>query len=251
MSVSQSEFVEALLDPTAAVPTGLLDPKGDGAGRRFNVYRNNVAVSLTEALETAFPVLAKLLGEENFKGLAGLYLRQHPPSSPLMMFYGAEMPDFLASMSQLSSLPYLPDVARLELALRKAYHAGDADPIEPEMLQALPPEALMSARLNIHPSARVVESPWPILAIWEFNMVPDAPKPTAGGQSVLVTRPEFDPIQTLISPGAQEFLKSLKNGATFAQAVDDAQTQNPEFDLTTTLASLLSAGAITNIETTP
>ena len=38
---------------------------GRPAGRRYAVYLNNVAVSLTEALATGFPAVAALLGEES------------------------------------------------------------------------------------------------------------------------------------------------------------------------------------------
>ena len=62
MSVTQTEFRSAILDPDVARPAGLVDGQGRAAGRRFDVYRNNVAVSLSEALETAFPVIAKLVG---------------------------------------------------------------------------------------------------------------------------------------------------------------------------------------------
>ena len=95
MSHPQDAFVSALFAPDAPVPEGLSDPEGRPAGKRFDVYRNNVAVSLTEALLTAFPVVAKLLGDANFRSVAGVYLRQHPPQSPLLMFYGEEMPGFL------------------------------------------------------------------------------------------------------------------------------------------------------------
>ena len=63
MTVGQESFTEALLTPEHPVPDGLIDPAGRPAGKRFDVYRNNVAVSLTGALETAFPVIRKLVGD--------------------------------------------------------------------------------------------------------------------------------------------------------------------------------------------
>jgi hypothetical protein len=247
MTVTQSDFVEAILDPAHDTPAGLVGPDGDRAGRRFDVYRNNVAVSLTEALETAFPVIAKLLGGENFKGLAGLFLRQHPPSSPLMMFYGAEMPDVLSALPQVKHLPYLADVARLELAMRHAYHSADAPVLAAEAL-SIPPAELMAAQLRLHPAARVVSSPWPIGSIWAYNMEPDAPKPEPGAQTVLVTRPEFDPIQTVLPAGSGPFLAALAAGQTFGSAIDAATEAVSDFDLSATLGSCLVAGAFTTLE---
>jgi hypothetical protein len=60
----QSDFVTALLDPTAELPAGMIEPKGRPAAKRLDVYRNNVAASLSEALEIGFPVLVKLLGRK-------------------------------------------------------------------------------------------------------------------------------------------------------------------------------------------
>ena len=40
--------------------------------QRFAVYRNNVTVSLTEALAQRFPVIKRLVGEEFFAALARL-----------------------------------------------------------------------------------------------------------------------------------------------------------------------------------
>ncbi|MCR9114506.1 MAG: DNA-binding domain-containing protein, partial [Rhodobacteraceae bacterium] len=101
MIVDQTEFHDALLDAARTVPEGLQDGQGRPAGNRFSVYRNNVAVSLTEALEVSFPAIVKLIGEENFKKVAGLFLRRHPPTTPMIMYYGAEFPAFLEPFEPL------------------------------------------------------------------------------------------------------------------------------------------------------
>ncbi|MEM6694930.1 MAG: DNA-binding domain-containing protein [Pseudomonadota bacterium] len=248
MSVSQADFTRAILDPTREVPAGLTNPDGVTASKRFNVYRNSVAVSLTEALETAFPVIRKLVGEANFKILAGAYLRQHPPASPLMMHYGQEMPQFVAAFEPTKSLGYLPDVARLELALRGAYHAADPRPFDPTTLQTMPPDRLMAAYVDLAPAVRLIRSRYPIYSIWRFNMEPGAPKPEPRGQNVLVLRPEFDPVCHVLAPGGGTFVAALMDGARFGDAFEAATAQVPDFDLSTLLGQLLSGGGIAAID---
>ncbi|WIY25395.1 HvfC/BufC N-terminal domain-containing protein [Parasedimentitalea psychrophila] len=248
MSVSQSQFTRVLMDPNLPVPDGLSDAQSGPAGRRFNVYRNNVAVSLTEAMHAAFPVIAKLLGKENMDGLSGLYLRAHPPSSPLMMFYGASFPAFLAATEQLNHLGYLPDVARLELALRRAYHAADASPIAAEALARIPPEDLMQTRVTLAPSVQVIASSWPIFDIWRFNTTKGAAKPKALAQDVLITRPEFDPIPQPLPAGGACWISALMQGATIGDAHQATRITTAEFDLGTTLTLLLQGGAIINLD---
>ncbi len=247
MKVDQSTFRAALLDADAGRPAGLTDGAGAPAGRRFDVYRNNVAVSLTEALETAFPVVARLVGAQNFKLLAGAFLRTHPPQSPLMMFYGSAMPDFLAAFEPTAGIGYLPDVARLELALRESYHAADAAPVDPSAIATLAPEVLMASTVTLAPSLRLVPSPWPIHAIWSFNTIDGAPKPSMAAEEVAVFRVEFDPEPVLLPPGGADFLEALGTGETFGTALDRASANVDAFDLTALLALLLTKGAIIRI----
>lgn len=248
MSVSQADFTRAMMDAGQPVPEGLTDHLGEPAGRRFSVYRNNVAVSLTQAMHSAFPVIAKLLGKQNMDGLAGIYLHQHPPSSPLMMFYGEHFPAFLEGMEQLKHLGYLGDVARLELALRRAYHAADAAPIAPETLGALPPDALLNTRLTLAPAVQVLRSPWPIHAIWRYNTEDGAPKPAPQAQDVLITRPEFDPIPQNLPPAGAVWIRALMAGATIGEAMEHAAAEDEAFDLGSTLALLLQGGAVTGLD---
>ena len=78
MTVSQTTFQAAMLDPAAPVPTGLVNPDGAAASKRFDVYRNNVAVSLSDALEAAFPVVRKLVGDEFFRQWLVFPCANHP-----------------------------------------------------------------------------------------------------------------------------------------------------------------------------
>lgn len=244
MNGGQADFVGAILDARRPAPSGLTDGAGRPAGKRFDVYRNNVAVSLTEALETGFPVVRKLVGDAFFKAMAGVFLRAHPPRSPLMMLYGREFPDFLAEFAPARGLPYLADVARLELALREAYHAADAAPIDPACLAAVPPEALDGLRLQFAPPVRLVTSAYPILDIWRANTGAGGPKPGRGPQSALILRREFDPVPVDPGAGAGGVIGALIAGDALGSALDHA---GEGFDLSALLGLLLAHGAVTAI----
>ena len=155
----------AALAPDVPTPECLSDAKGNPEGRRFSVYRNNVAVSLKEALKTRFTFIFRLLGEVNFNTIAGEFIEDRSPDSPLMMFYGAAFPSFVSNCAQLDHLAYISDVARLELALRSAYHAADSTPIYPSALEAFAPNKLSKAYIELAPAVRLISSPWPIHAI--------------------------------------------------------------------------------------
>ncbi len=243
--MNHSDFRAALLDPDRPAPPGLVDPEGRPAGRRFDVYRNNVTVSLTEALRQCFPVVRKLVGEDFFTAMAREHLRAHPPISPILMFYGEDMPAFLATFPPVAHLGYLPDMARLELAMRRSYHARDAQPIAAEALGALPPEALLATNFRFAPAVRLIRSDWPIHAIWHANMTGAQPPKQRHAEDVLLLRPEYDPAPHLLPDGAGAFVEALSRGETVGQALDAA----PEFDLTATLSLLLSGGAIAGLNT--
>ena len=164
-----------------------------------------------------------------------------------MMFYGAEMPAFLSSFGPTQSIGYLPDVARLELALRQSYHAADANPLDPNVLQSTSPDVLMASVVQLAPSLRLVRSEWPVHAIWRFNMEEGAPKPEMTAQSVAVLRPDLDPAPHLLPNGGAAFLQNLIEKQTFGAAVEAATSEDANFDLTTMLALLIGAGALIKI----
>ena len=245
--VAQADFARAILDPSAGVPVGLANPDGAAAGRRFDVYRNNVVGSLVRVLESTFPVVRKLLGEKVFKAMAVVHTRQYLPRTPLLMFYGEDMPAFLERFRPLAERRYLSDVARLELALRRSYHAADAEPATPEAIAAMTPEQLTGARVTFAPAVELVRSRWPIYGIWRATKEDGAPKPVAAGEDVLVTRRQFDPEPVRLEPGGAEFVAALQQGRPISDAVDEGVAVAPEFDLAALLGVLFEGGAIAGI----
>ncbi|MDU8926349.1 DNA-binding domain-containing protein [Alisedimentitalea sp. MJ-SS2] len=244
----QTQFHDAILDPTQPAPPNLLDGRGAPAGRRFSVYRNNVFVSLIEALEQTFPVIRKLIGTENFTGLAGHYYRAHPPTSPILSNYGADFPAFLEKFEPLAHLGYLPDTARLERALVDSYNSADHAPLDPGVFSTTPPEDLPRLSLALAPAIRLIRSPWPIHGIWLFNTEDDAPQPPHRAQDVLITRPEYDPQPRLLPEGGAAFVTHIAKGDPLGAAVEAASVEAAEFDLSTLLSLLLQDNALASAQ---
>lgn len=241
--MNQTEFAAALLNPEAAVPSGIVDPFGRPAPKRFSVYRNNVAASLTRALEAAFPTIRKLVGDEFFAAMAVVFLREHPPVSRMLMLYGAEFPDFLERFPPVGHLGYLPDVARLDQAMRESYHSADGAALSEAGFQRLIGEDLAALHLTLAPSVRLVRSPWPIVSIWAAN-AEGGPSPRAVAEDALVLRPEFDPRPRCLPSGGGAFVAGLLAGESLGAAVDLA---GPELDLPAVLGLLIAGKAITGV----
>src|SRR5208337_957674 len=151
-----ADFAAALRDPATPPPAATRGRKGAPDGRRFAVYRNNVAVGLIGAIESRYPATRRILGEQAFRGLARAYVQAEKPRSPVLIAYGESFPDFITGSCEILGFPYLADVARLENAWVEAYHAADADAASLAYLAALDPPRLAGAQIQFPPAARLI-----------------------------------------------------------------------------------------------
>ncbi|MDF0773572.1 DNA-binding domain-containing protein, partial [Escherichia coli] len=95
----QNSLYQALLEPHSPPPVGLTVWNGSDPAVRFAVYRNNIMASLTEALAENCPVLQRQVGDEFFRAMVAEFIRQHPPSSPVLAVYGNALASWIASLS--------------------------------------------------------------------------------------------------------------------------------------------------------
>lgn len=243
---NQRAFAAALLDPHKACPPGLLSANGADPQSRFAVYRNNVLSSLINALADNYPVVAQLVGEEFFRGMAVVYVQSAPPRSPVMSDYGDDFAGFIERFEPAACVPYLADVARLERLHVQAWHAADAEPMADErIVEALSsPTQTRHLKIGLHPSLRLLQSPFAVVTIWAAHQhQTPVPFETFPAQNALLLRNGLDVEVLAISPGAHGFIAALLQGLSLTAAIEASN----DLDLEHTLAGLIRHQAITHL----
>jgi len=247
LSDVQAEFAAALNDPATGMPGNLAGPDGAPAPRRFAVYRNNVIVGLIDSVASAFPAVKRIVGEEFFSAMARIYVVNEPPKSPVLMHYGTTFASFIARFEPAETLPYLADVALIERAWHEAYHAAEALPLGAAGLSGIAEADLPALVLALHPSVRIVCSPYPAFSIWRMNTRDEPVTPVdmaAGGEDTLIVRPEAEVEVRVLPPGGAAFVGALAEGRSLSEAAGEAIAADAGFDLPGNLAGLIDSGAV-------
>ncbi|MDH3209533.1 MAG: DNA-binding domain-containing protein [Burkholderiaceae bacterium] len=248
---SQAEFAAALLDPALPCPPGIVAWNASDPTPRLAVYRNNVVRSLIDAIAETFPVVQALVGVTFFRAMASVFVRQAPPRSRILVHYGEEFPKFIEQFAPASRLPYLADVALLEMARVRAYHAADARPLTRQAMSlALPCEDRVGELCFFcHPSVAVIRSPYAVASLWSAHQVDGdiGAVDLFAGEAALVVRENLDVLVLRLPPGTADFVIAIQQGTCLGDAAGMAKAASAQFDLTATLALLISHGALTSV----
>lgn len=220
------------------------------ASRHLQVYRNNTFANLTDALAAVYPVIQRLVGVEFFEYTADCFIRRYPPGSGNLHDFGGELAEFLRTFEPAAGLIYLPDVARLEWAWHEAFHAADAAPLATARLAQVSPEKYDALVFQLHPSARLLASEYPVLRIWEVNQ-PDfvgdaAVRLDQGGEYLLVLRHKLDITIARITAGEYALLHGFLNAAPLGAAFEAAVAAEPSLNLMRTLQHHIARGTLTD-----
>jgi hypothetical protein len=245
-----TSFAAALLDPDRAAPHIMKKSKDYTTLKRYNIYRNNVTVSLINALAAIYPAVERLTGSDFFRAMARFHLRQTPPTSPLLFEYGRDFPDFIAQYAHAAPMPWLADVARIERAWLDAYHAADEVPFQVNILSAVPSESVANMIFFPHPATRLVGSTYAAATIFAENRRSEPVRliDASHSEAALITRPDIQVEVRTLSPDAASFFSALIRGETLGAATCAALAQNQSFDLSAHLACLIESGAFTSFK---
>ncbi len=222
---------------------------------RFDVYRNNVFSSLTDALAALYPVCQRLVGQTFFRAMARAYLQRPAPDAlprqASLIGFAPDFAGFLVSFEPARGVPYLPDVARLEYAWHRVYHAADATPVTAQDLQVVlereGAQALDGLRLALPAAHSLLMAPYAVSRIWEANQPANDGKldVTTGdvAERLFVVRPGAQVEVRRLSPGAFSFVCAVDGGVTLGRAMISAFEAEPDADPQLIFAALLTAGS--------
>lgn len=209
---------------------------------RVAVYANNTLFNRADALADAFPTVLQLVGDDFFGAMARAYARCTPSRSGDLHRYGATFADFIAQFAPAQDLPYLPDCARLDWLLHRAYYADNAPPFDFQRLASLAAQDETALRFRPHPATGTITSHWPIWRIWQAHREQDAAFPALddGGDACLVwRRPDNRPSAQALNRSEWAFTASLLAGATLDTALQAALQHDENFQPGPTLNHLI------------
>ena len=244
----QLDLAGALSDVRAS-PRALRWLSGDTAltARRLAIYRANVESAATKALVAAYPVIRRVIGEERFDDLARAYQRNSPSRSGDLHELGSDFAGLLADHQDTRSLPYLPDLARLEWAAHWAYGAADAPAFDSRALAQLPVHRQSMIRFAWSPGTALIVSPFPIVRIWHIHQADfdgEFSVDWSRGEIALVAREGLRVNVHAMSAGDAAFIAASLSGAALGVAAERALVDEPAFDLAGLLRRLMATNVI-------
>ena len=234
LSALETSFRDGVLSGDAIV-LAAFEPGHLSEQKRLDIYRNNVFSNYRSALEAVYPVILSLVGVDYFRQAAHRYVQRYPSVSGDIHHYGSEFYELLPTLPGAAELAYLADVARLEWSIHEAFHAANAERLDPSRLQSTTPEDYPDLKFALNPAARLLQSPYPIRRIWQVNL-PDYQGDqrvdlSEGGESLLVMRRNFVMEVEAIGSADAAVLAAFQRDEMFGQALDAAVAIDPDFDV--------------------
>ena len=110
----QGEFQDYLLRGTHAIEARVVGSARVPIGTRLGIYAGAYGSRLIDALQSSYPALAALLGEEDFQALGAEYVRTHDSPYFSIRDYGDALEEFLGTHPRYAGVPLLSELARWE-----------------------------------------------------------------------------------------------------------------------------------------
>ncbi|QBC44535.1 HvfC/BufC N-terminal domain-containing protein [Iodobacter fluviatilis] len=186
--------------------------------REIAIYADGYFLRLAEALQSNYPALFQILGDDDFYSLARAYLHAHPSSQPSIRWFGNQLATFLAQEAPYASVPIFAELATFEWALRHTIDAADTPLLTLENLQGIPDQDWGLLHFKLHPSLSILSLQWNAPKVWQALMAEETPpEPQIYPQPYLVWRkPDLTINWRSANPAEIHALNLLASGENFS-----------------------------------
>lgn len=200
----------------------------------ISIYANNARANFTHTLKLTYPAVSRLVGEDYFRQCARRFHTMHPSRSGDLQHVGRGFADFLETVHGADAFNYLAAVAQLEWAYQEALIEAELGALDLNRLTQVQPRDYLKLRFGLQPSVRLLESAFPILAIWEANVGGESTEDRidlrAGGDRLLLVRAFRGVRIHRLALGELVFLTRLRARDVFGAAVEASTEADPAFD---------------------
>lgn len=222
MNLAQLEqrFQEHILNAGGDMATVVVGTARVPIETRLAIYSDAYRARLEEALQNNYPELAKLLGNEQFHGVAGLYIGRHASAHFSIRWYGDRLSGLLTAAEPYRGRPLLAELAAWEWAMTLAFDAADVPVLDKEMLSTVAPEEWAALKFKPHPSLQLLALHTNAPAVWKALNQDAAPPADAREDTAfpnwIIWRRELDTFFRSLDAAESRALQSAVRAESFA-----------------------------------
>ena len=166
-STLMRDFQAHVLHGSTTILPAIIDGPRINAETRLAIYANGYRSRLQEVLDTDYPALHMLAGDELFGQLAQAYIAAHPSVSPNARWFGMNLAEFLNSQEPFASHSVLTEMAVFEWAMGLAFDAIDTPVVLIDELAALASDSWPQLGLTMQASMQRLTMRWNVPAFWQ------------------------------------------------------------------------------------
>lgn len=215
---------------------------------QLSIYRTHVVKTLRSVIQSNFPLVEKLVGEEFMRTMATHYILDNPPQEACLNYYGDGFATFIPTYKAANNLPYLSDCARLDWAKNMSYYARNDKALRLQDLATIDPERYGDVIFELSDHVKLLSSEYPLSAIYKHST-------NDGDQELNIDNsPEWLAIVRIgddseimkLSVAEHKLLSEIQSGAPLGLALESAFALHPEFDFDAFLQNMMAVKAFTS-----
>lgn len=163
----QHQFQTYLKNEALEIENEIVEDAKLTVQERLAIYFNAYRWRLYEILESDYPKLLVLMGQESFDSLSKEYLDLNPSHYFSVRYFGQNLSTFLQNTKPYSDYPYLQEMAQFEWAMSNTLDAKDATLLTIDTMKSLPLDRFAELQIRLHPSVQLLYFTWDTPELWQ------------------------------------------------------------------------------------